>query len=201
MLRALATAHAEAVSAQEQEDVEYLMPAAQPSSIRLPPLPSFIPRSADEPIVATDEQLVDFLAKHPLSFFVTSCCGNVHKGDAAFKHASNSHCVIYQRVDVAAWALCGQGGRNDLKIDGTKLLRLLHLQEIFDSTDLVPTDGEIEHAVNAYELDVIYPRPEDRMVKIPECGCGMYLSGKVGQDPLSHVVRPLPLTIGSRRSR
>ncbi|GAA5898127.1 hypothetical protein JCM8208_000160 [Rhodotorula glutinis] len=193
MLRALADAHAEALSVQEHDDADELLPAARPSTVNVPPLPSFIPRSADEPVVATDKELVDFLAEHPVSLFVTSCCEEVRNGEAALRHATTCNCISYDRVDVATWALCGQGGRRDLKVDATMLLRVLYLKDLLDSTDLVTPDAEIENAVMTHKLDAIYPHP-DRLRKVFKCSCGMYSPSSFGHEPLSdlyrHVVDP-----------
>ncbi|GAA5837219.1 hypothetical protein JCM9279_005622 [Rhodotorula babjevae] len=190
MLRAVANAYVDAVSAQERDDADDLLPAARPSSITVPPLPSFLPCSTDEPIVATDEQLVEFLGKNPLSIFISSCCGKVQNGESALKHASSSYCVGYDRNDVAAWALCDQGGRRDLKkLDGTTLLRVRYLQDLLDSTALVPPDDAIEDAFEEHGLVAAYPHLEDRLVKVPKCGCGTYSSASFITEPLFHIYR------------
>ncbi|KPV78150.1 uncharacterized protein RHOBADRAFT_50657 [Rhodotorula graminis WP1] len=186
MLRAVGKAHADAVSAQERGEADELVPDAEPASVEVPALPALMPRSDDEPVTATDAQLVAFLADDPLSKFVNSCCTIVRDGSSALKHVASSTCAVFKRVEATEWAVCGGGGPGNLEIDGKILIRLLYLRRLLDSTQLVPQDAEIEKAIMTHKLDAIYPRVEDRMTKVPKCNCGLY-SATTAKDLLPQI--------------
>lgn len=212
MLRVLAAAHAQLRTARHEDKGEDVLTGMELSRMDVPRLPSFVPRRADQPLVATDAQLHAFLTDHPLSVFQCEACHQLCSGDWILRHVSGYDCLKSSYVDkpVSQWALCGEPEHSSMWIDGVTLARALYLRQLLDETDLVSPDDDLEQ--DAKELGVVWMNDEDRLRKVLKCQCGNFVGSsnpKYSLDAVSEAVRPpsmlplprSPLTFSSRAGR
>lgn len=180
MLRSLAIAYADLRTALDQNEGDKTLPdSVRASCIDIPHLPSFIPRTADQPLVATDAQLVAFLSDHPLSIFLCSTCHQLRSGGCMLKH--DADCNVWNdpdsgldALDATTWARCGLPEGNSMSIDGTTLARALHLRQLFDDTTLEGSDDKIDKAARRHGLPRVHRDAESRPVKGLVCPCGRF---------------------------
>ncbi|GAA6051938.1 hypothetical protein JCM3770_006586 [Rhodotorula araucariae] len=170
MLRALAVAHADLRTADGDQDSA--IDGLNASMVELPRLPSFIPRKADRPLVASDAQLVAFLQEHPLSIFSCALCDDVYTGDAALKHVGSPYCrpEVRETAELGTWARCSQPTSNSIAVDKTIVMRALYLRQLYDGVDLAPPANMQHLEKQAAKYDVELDDAE-KFRKKWECSC------------------------------
>ncbi|GJN92158.1 hypothetical protein Rhopal_005188-T1 [Rhodotorula paludigena] len=158
MLRTLAKVYGELKRARSDDKEDDAIEGLKPSTINLPRLPSFIPRTVDKPLVATDEQLVTFLKDATLSIFRCPGCKLVETGYTALKHAVMGHCGVHNMtmVSEAQWARCGQATDNSIETTPELLLRILYLRQLHADTKLeAPSHTEsLEDDAKQYKVEM-----------------------------------------------
>lgn len=115
--------------------------------LTLPRLPPWIPRNAEDPIVASDEQLASFLETSPLAKFECSNCNKLCTTKVLFQHLSSSSGCQFSpegwgtvAVEKSEWiAIKGrdQVQRALARIDKDVLALSLKLQQVIEATPLV----------------------------------------------------------------
>lgn len=175
LLRSIASAYAALKSAQEDgsagKDVDCAIKNLKYSSITLPRLPPWIPRDANTPITATDEQLRGFFETNPLAAFECSKC---HEPFIGTKHGIIDHvghrrgcfshttpmsltgmAVAVVNTSIHDWCRIDSSDRNMVVINRDTMFLHLYLSQCLD--EALP-DGVAEREANmttrAEELEV-----------------------------------------------
>ncbi|BGP44490.1 hypothetical protein JCM10450v2_000304 [Rhodotorula kratochvilovae] len=192
MLRALADAYADVRAARARGEEIPAMDGGDASALELPRLPSFVPRTLDRPLVATDAQLVAFLQEHRLSIFTCAVCHAVLNGDAALKHAASSYCSPGDGLttDANMWARCGQPEHNNLAVDKTILMQGLYLHQLHDAVELV-VPASLQHYEELAAKFGVEMATDKKLRKKWDCNCARFYNPAYAssRSPIAEVYR------------
>ncbi|GAA5895803.1 F-box protein [Sporobolomyces salmoneus] len=142
--------------------------------LQLPRLPPWLPRSNDEPILASDEQLLTFLESSSLAFRIEcSKCQKAFSVRELFKHFSSprSHPIFSEsgeRIEEKAtdWLRIGESDDEEkpfARFDKNVLSLSLKLQQLVESTPLIVDESK--------QLPSLGDEDSDWYVVLLRCAC------------------------------
>lgn len=189
--------------------------------LTLPRLPPWIPRTKEEPILASDEQLTAFLETSPLAQFECVKCHKLLDTKSLFKHCSTLYgCQYYENVEdvvgggdgkrevkVSEWmrveGISKKQNRPLVRINKDVLGLALKLRQLIESTPLVVRAGHQLPDLGEHEVLLGEEKSSWYEVSVACERCPMSLGHNYGfnsSSPVTKLVRqPSPLLVPSRR--